>query len=132
MDHHTLSGSTLAYIGDAVWSLLVREYLVEIGFTKAKDLQEKSIDYVSAKSQAEIFHCLEQENYFNEEELTIFKRGRNNKNDNVPKNTDVAVYRISTGFEALIGYWHLNHQQERLTQTWDKVKHLRKRNYGTI
>lgn len=116
------SGSTLAYIGDAVWSLLVREYLVERGYTKAKDLQTKSVKFVSAKAQAAFYQRLTEESFFLPEEEEIFKRGRNFKSDSVPKNTDVITYRISTGFEALIGYWHFMKKEERLMQVWDKVK----------
>lgn len=116
------TGSTLAYIGDAVWSLLVRVYLVEKGYTKAKDLQTKSVKFVSAKAQASFYQHLLDESFFLCEEEDIFKRGRNFKSDSVPKNTDVITYRISTGFEALIGYWHFTDNEERLMQVWDKVK----------
>jgi len=122
MNVHECSGSTLAYIGDAVWSLFVRQYLVEKGFTKAKDLQEKSVAFVSAKAQASFYHMLKEEAWFTEEEEAVFKRGRNFKSESVPKNTSVSTYRISTGFEALIGYWHLTKNETRLMQTWDKIK----------
>ena len=55
MQPNELSGSTLAYIGDAVWSLLVREYLVELGYGRAKDLQRLSVNFVSAKAQARFY-----------------------------------------------------------------------------
>lgn len=116
------SGSTLAFIGDAVWSLFVRDYLVEKGYTKAKDLQTKSVEFVSAKAQASFYGRLKEENFFTEEEEVIFKRGRNFKSESVPKNTSVGTYRISTGFEALIGYWHLTQNDARLKQIWDKVR----------
>ena len=71
------SGSTLAYLGDAVFSLLVREHLIEKGYGRAKDLQRESIRYVSAKAQAHFFHTLENEGFFTEDELEIYRRGRN-------------------------------------------------------
>ena len=96
------SGSTLAYLGDAVFSLLVREYLIEKGYGRAKDLQRESIKYVSAKAQAHFFHSLENEGFFTEDELEIYRRGRNFKSHSVPKNTDVQTYRTSTGIEAVM------------------------------
>ena len=116
------SGSTLAYIGDAVWSLLVRTYLVEKGYTRAKDLQMRSVNFVSAKAQATFYQRLETETFFDDKEKEIFRRGRNFKSDSVPKNTDVVTYRISTGFEALVGFWQLTENQQRLKQAWDKIR----------
>ena len=116
------SGSTLAYLGDAVFSLLVREYLIEKGYGRAKDLQRESIRYVSAKAQAHFFHTLENEGFFTEDELEIYRRGRNFKSTSIPKNTDVQTYRTSTGIEAVIGYWHLEKKETRLEQFWDKIK----------
>ncbi len=118
------SGSTLAYLGDAVYSLMVREYLIEKGYGKAKDLQRESVRFVSAKAQAAIFHALEQEGFFSEDELEIYRRGRNFKSHSIPKNTDVQTYRTSTGIEAVLGYWHLEQNGTRLGQFWDKVRTL--------
>lgn len=117
-----LNGSVLAYMGDAYWSLIVREYLIDKGFTKAKDLQKESVNYVSAKAQARFIH--EFEDMFDAKDLEIFKRGRNYKSTSVPKNTDVSTYRISTGFEAVVGYWYLTKQETKLTVLWNKVKTL--------
>lgn len=122
MKSNELTGSTLAYLGDAVWSLLVRDYLVEKGYHRAKDLQTRSVSFVSAKSQAFFFFKLEEEQFFTGEEHEIFKRGRNFKSDSVPKNTDVATYRVSTGFEAVLGYWYIEKKEERIKELWDKVK----------
>lgn len=118
------SGSTLAYLGDAVYSLMVREYLIEKGYGRAKDLQRESVRFVSAKAQARVFHALEQEGFFTEDELEIYRRGRNFKSHSIPKNTDVLTYRSSTGVEAVIGYWHLEKNETRLRQFWDKVRTL--------
>ena len=124
MQLNELSGSTLAYIGDAVWSLLVREYLVELGYGRAKDLQRTSVRYVSAKAQARFYEFWHENGMLNEQEEEIFRRGRNFKSGSVPKNTDVQIYRISTGFEALVGWWHLDGQTERLNAMWQTVKEL--------
>lgn len=122
MKVNEISGSTLAYLGDAIWSLFVREYLVEKGYNRANDLQRKSVKFVSAKAQASFYHRLVEESFFDEAELDIFKRGRNFKSDSVPKNTDVATYRTSTGFEAILGYWYVEKKNDRLTDCWNKVK----------
>lgn len=122
MQLNELSGSTLAYIGDAVWSLIVREYLVELGYGRAKDLQPLSVRFVSAKAQASFYELLHAQELLSEEEEEIFRRGRNYKSGSVPKHTDVQIYRISTGFEALIGWLHLNGRQDRLTEIWEGVR----------
>jgi len=116
------SGRTLAYLGDAVWSLLVREYWVKKGEGDGNRLQQKTIAYVSAKAQAFFYQKLHEEGFFSEEEEEIFRRGRNAHSGVVPHNTDVGTYRISTGFEALIGALYLVQNEERIRQIWDKVR----------
>jgi len=116
------SGRTLAYLGDAVWSLLVREYWVKKGEGDGSRLQQKTIAYVSAKAQAFFYQKLHEEGFFSEEEEEIFRRGRNAHSGVVPHNTDVGTYRISTGFEALIGALYLVQNEERIRQIWDKVR----------
>jgi len=117
-----LNGSALAFIGDAVLSLYVREYLLELGLTKAKDLQETSTKYVSAKAQSKFIQLLLTQNVLSEEELVIYKRGRNHRSDSIAKNADVITYRQATGFEALMGYWYLTQNETRLKQIWDQMK----------
>ena len=127
-----LNGSVLAFVGDAILSLKVRTLLVEKGYTKPKDLQELSVRYVSAKAQAKFVHRLIEENELNEEELLIYKRGRNFKSDSVPKNTDVTTYRCATGYEALWGYWYLSNMTDRLEQIWNQMQTRVQEDYGTI
>ncbi|MEA5026639.1 MAG: ribonuclease III domain-containing protein [Erysipelotrichaceae bacterium] len=111
-----MSGGVLAFIGDAVMTLMVREYLVSLGYTKAKQLQELSITYVSAKAQAEFMKALSP--LLSEEEKIIFRRGRNYKSHSAPRNTDTADYHAATGLEALWGYWHLKHQDARIDEVF--------------
>lgn len=113
------SGNVLAFIGDAVLSLQVREHLVSLGLTKTKQLQETSTKYVSAKAQAQFVDFLISNNILTESEHLIFKRGRNAKSASMAKNAEVKDYRKATGLEALWGYLHLNDQQERLTSLWN-------------
>lgn len=126
------SGRTLAFLGDAVWSLVVREYFVEHGHEKGKDLQKLTTSYVSAKAQASAYDYLHACNYFTSDEEEMFKRGRNANAGSVPHNTPVTTYRKSTGFEAMIGYLYLEHKQDRIIGIWDKVRTWKEENNGTI
>lgn len=110
----------LALIGDAVYELFIRNYILanNIELTAHK-MHVKAIGYVKAKSQSTIMHCLEEE--LTEEESYIFKRGRNTKSATVPRNADVRDYRMATGFEALIGYLHLIGNYERLNYIMNKA-----------
>lgn len=116
------SGNVLAFIGDAVLSLQVREYLVSTGITKTKLLQETSVKYVSANAQAKFMTLLLDQNLLSEEEMVMFKRGRNAKSASAAKNADIIVYRIATGFESLWGYLHLTKQNNRLNELWEMFK----------
>lgn len=111
---HTYSGSVLAFIGDAVISLFVRDYLVKLGYSRAKDLQEKSITYVSAKGQAEFMEYLLENELLNDLEINIYKRGRNANVGAVAKNVSIVVYRMASGFEALIGYLYYEDKKRQL------------------
>lgn len=116
------NGNTLAYVGDAVLSLQVRNYLVQVkGIQKPKLLQKESIDFVSAKSQAAFLTRMIEENVLSEEEISIVKRGRNAKSDSVAKNVDVVTYRIATGLEALWGWLYLSDRQDRLEELWQYI-----------
>lgn len=124
MDIVGINGTTLAYIGDAVFSLQIREYLVEKGLQVPKILQRESIRYVSAKAQASFLKYFIDEGLLSEEEVLIVKRGRNSKTSSIAKNADVITYRNSTGFEALWGYLYLYHKQERLHELLSIVLRL--------
>ena len=107
---------TLAYLGDAVYELYVRKYLIKLGIAKVIDLQKEAINYVSAKSQSEIVNYLMDNNYLNEQEMEIIKRGRNFKRESHPKNTDILTYKMATGFETLVGYLYMNDEKDRLNE----------------
>ena len=117
-----LNGSTLAFVGDAVLSLWVREHLVEMGYTKANDLQKHSVKHVSAINQALFIQKFLEEKILNDDEMKIYLRGRNHKSASKAKNADVISYRQATGFEALLGYWYLTHNETRLELVWDRLK----------
>jgi len=92
----------MAYIGDAVYELYVRDYLIKKGISNVKSLQKASINLVSAKAQVKILNILTKNNLLTEEEHDIVKRGRNSKSHK-SKSTDIITYKNSTGFECLIG-----------------------------
>lgn len=116
------SGNVLAFVGDAVLTLQVREYLVELGYTKTKHLQETSTKFVSANAQAAFMTHLLDNNLLDEEELVMYKRGRNAKSASSAKNADILVYRVATGFESLWGYIYLSNNEERLNELWTMYK----------
>lgn len=114
-----LNGIALAYIGDAIYEVFVREYLLDKGLTKPAMLQKNATKFVSAKAQAKIISAMDEVDFLTEYELTYFKRGRNAHSKTTAKNTDVVTYRISTGFEAVVGILYLTQQKERLQEFWD-------------
>lgn len=116
MQPDLLNGLSLAYIGDAIYELMIREYIVSLGVTKVNNLHKKVVNYTSGNSQAEIIHHFLANNILTEEELLIFKRGRNSHIKSSRKNIDLANYLDATGFEALIGYLYLKKQNDRLNQ----------------
>ena len=94
------------------------------GYQKAGELQRRSTYFVSAKSQRNIYEKLLEEDFFTEEELQYFKRGRNAKSKTVPKNTDVITYHYSTGFETLLGYLYFTEQNDRISLIFEKTKRM--------
>lgn len=122
MDINTINIVTLAYLGDAIYEVYVRESLIKSGISKVEELTKRSVNYVSAKGQAAILKSLVEEDYFTEEELDVIKRGRNYKRSSHPKHTDVVTYKYSTGFEALIGYLYLSNNMDRLSEILKKIE----------
>ena len=121
MNTKTINVQVLALLGDAVLSLYIREELLKQGINNANKLEDMSIKYVSAKGEVTILNKLIEDNLLTEEELDIIKRGRNNKKENHPKNTDIITYKLSTGFEALLGDLYLN-DKERLKEILNKIE----------
>ncbi|MET1031636.1 MULTISPECIES: Mini-ribonuclease 3 [Domibacillus] len=113
-DARQLNGLALAYMGDAVYEVYIRKFLLESGRVKPNDLHRASTKFVSAKAQAAQLHRLRENNFLTEEEVTVAKRGRNAKSGHIPKNTDVLTYNHSTAFEAVIGFLFLTGQLERM------------------
>ncbi|MDN6731490.1 MAG: Mini-ribonuclease 3 [Atopostipes suicloacalis] len=124
-DAKLLNGLALAYIGDAIYELEIRRYLLEVGETKPKHLHRLATQYVSARGQAKIIKYFQEKEILTEEELSYFKRGRNSKINTKAKNTDIHRYLQSTGFEALMGYLYLTEQEERLEELINQsIQHI--------
>ena len=109
-----MNSLTLAYLGDAIYEFYIRKYLISKNIVKINDLQKEAIKYVSAKAQSNIINKLIENNILTEEELDIYKRARNHKQNHKPKNTDIVTYKCATGFEAIIGYLYLNDKIDRI------------------
>lgn len=105
----------LAYLGDAVYELWIREYLINKGLVKVNDLQVESLKYVSAKNQAMFLNKLLENNILSEDEIDIVKRGRNAKSHS-KKNIDIVTYKKSTGLECLIGSLKVNNNIDRINE----------------
>lgn len=119
-----LNGLALAYMGDAVFELSIREYLLSVGQTKPNQLHRYATEYVSAKAQATLIGAMLESEMLSEEEISFYKRGRNSKINTKAKNTDIHTYLQSTGFEALIGYLYLTDQDERLNEITEWCIHF--------
>ena len=111
---NTYSTASLAYLGDCVLELCVRQYLVKSGLSSSATLNKRALDFVRATAQAEAMKRLQP--YLTEEEEAIFRRGRNVGHTNTPKSATVAEYRAATGMEALFGWLHLAGRQERIDE----------------
>lgn len=122
MNVNTINIISLAYLGDSIYEIYIRESLIKLGIQKVEELQKNATKYVSAKGQAKILTYLIDNNLLNNEELDIVRRGRNNKRSNHPKNTDIITYKLSTGFEALIGYLYLSNKIERLKEILNYIE----------
>ena len=110
-----LNPLVLAFIGDGVYEVFIRSYIIDRNRNMpVHKLHIKTISYVRAHEQSNFMNQLIE--LLNEDELSIYKRGRNAKSGTIPKNADVREYRNATGFEALIGYLYLIDDKERLEE----------------
>lgn len=113
-DIRTYSPLTLAYIGDAVYDLIIRTVVVERANRPANELHRHTVKYVSASAQAKIVRALMDD--FTEEEQAVYRRGRNSKPHTTAKNASIAEYMQATGFEAVLGWLYLTDKTERVLE----------------
>lgn len=116
IDVTLINGIALAFEGDAVYSMYIRRHLIFKGLTKANQLHREANRYVSARAQASLISKMLETDFLTEKEVDIYKRGRNTNSHTKAKNADVVTYRMSTGFEAVLGYLHMTEQIERLEE----------------
>lgn len=98
----------LSFLGDAVFELMVREYIISKNIVKLNDLQKCTLSFVTAKRQGYFVKCLIENGILSEDEIDIVRRGRNLKTHKSPKNCDAVTYKYSTAFEILVGYLYVN------------------------
>ena len=111
-DIRSYSPLALAYMGDAIYELVIRTVVVGRANRSANDLHKRTVQYVKAETQAKMIMALTEE--LDEEEKAVFKRGRNAKPHTTAKNASAGDYHKATGFEALVGYLYLENRMERL------------------
>ncbi len=116
MNIESTNSLVLAYLGDSVYELLIREYFIKQNISKVNTLQSKVTKYVSAKGQAKIINYLIDNKCLKEDELIEVKRGRNAKVYSHPKNTDIVTYKWATAFECLFGYLYLKEDTTRIDE----------------
>lgn len=114
LDVNMMSPLIWAYIGDAVYEMHIRTYLINTTNLKPHRLHIESIKYVKAKAQAEILNKIQDK--LTDEERDIVRRTRNTENHHLPKNAELKDYMYATAFEGLIGYLFLTNQKERLDE----------------
>ena len=104
----------LAYLGDAVYELAIRTFVMNHGNTQVNKMHKKTAGLVKAEAQANFYKVLEKE--LTEEEKAVYRRGRNAKSVTMAKHATMKDYRMATGFEALMGYLYLTEQMERMAE----------------
>lgn len=115
VNYQQLNGAALAYLGDAVYEIAIRHYILTTGHTSPNQLHKAAVKFVGAKGQAKIIKTwIDQDDILTEEEIAIYKRGRNHKANTKAKNASIQDYRQATGFEALMGWLYLSGETDRL------------------
>lgn len=114
MNVNQINALVLAYLGDSIYELYIRRFLIEKNINKVNDLQKEAVKYVSARSQALFLDKLVSNNLLLEDELDVVKRARNTKTLSHPKSVDILTYKHATALEALIGYLSILKREDRV------------------
>ena len=115
-DYRSYPALTLAYIGDCVFDLVIRTVVIFKSHKQVNDLHKKTTRFVKAQTQAVMIQGLLDDEILNEEERSVYKRGRNTKSHTSAKNASIVAYRKATGFEAVLGYLYVTDQMERILE----------------
>jgi ribonuclease-3 family protein len=116
MDYKNRNILVMAYIGDAIYEIYVRKFLIDKGIEKVNELQKEATKYVSARGQAKYLRDMLDQTFFVEEEMHIILRARNHKIKSSPKNTDIITYKYATALESIIGYLYLTGNNQRIDE----------------
>ena len=111
-----LNGESLAYLGDAIYELRIREYILASGYQDVNKLHKYAVKFTSGESQAKIMEYLLANELLSEEEINYYKRGRNSHHSKNRRSISVVSYKMATGFEAMIGYLYLSKKEDRLNE----------------
>lgn len=124
-----MNGLTLAYLGDAYYELSIRRYLIEQKMTKVNDLHKQAIKFTSGVAQAKIMTYFITQDFLTEDEMTLYKRGRNSSGPG-RKNIDAKTYHDATGFESLIGGLYLDKLDRANELIWHAITYIEKGDFN--
>lgn len=124
------NGLALAYIGDAIYELRIRNYVLSLGLTKVNDMNKKAVEFTKGEAQAQVMRHMIENNMLSDEEMDMFKRGRNSSVKKIRKNISRADYLEGTGFESLVGYLYLTNNTKRLEEIFDLAINLLSKKEG--
>lgn len=110
------NGESLAYLGDAIYELKIRQYILNSGYQDVNRLHKYAVKFTSGEAQAKIMEYFLANNILSEEEINYYKRGRNSHHSKNRRSINVVSYKMATGFEALIGYLYLSEAHDRLDE----------------
>lgn len=124
MDYLSENTIALAFIGDAVWELYIRDKIFDkISKQRPDQMHKAAVKFVKATTQCETIKKLIEQEFLSEEELALVKRARNHKVATKAKNASITEYKWATAFEALLGYLYLSKQEERLNEIMEASYH---------
>jgi ribonuclease-3 family protein len=121
MNTNQMNALVLAYLGDAIYELYIRNFLIRQNINKVNDLQKEAVSYVSARAQSLFLTRLMDDNFFLEDEINIIKRARNTKCSSHPKSVDILTYKHATALEAVIGYLYILKKEDRISLMMAKI-----------
>lgn len=111
----------LAYLGDSIYEVYIRKYLIDKNIANVNELQSESIKYVSATNQAKFLKQLIDNDFFDDEHMSVIKNARNHKVNHKPKNCDIITYKHSTAFEAIIGFLYYKNDIKKIEDIIDFI-----------
>lgn len=116
MNTNQINSLVLAYLGDSIYELLIREHFIKQNINKVNNLQNKVTKYTQAKSQAKFINLFLANNILKDDEIDVVKRGRNAQVFSHPKNTDILTYKWATALECLFGYLYIKEDKDRIDE----------------